>query len=30
MFIIEAFIKIVSFFDKLKEEGVVEDYAFIG
>ncbi|MEW6739096.1 MAG: nucleotidyl transferase AbiEii/AbiGii toxin family protein [Nitrospirota bacterium] len=30
MSIIEAFIKTISFFDELKNEGIVEDYALIG
>lgn len=30
MSIIEAFIKNISFFDGLKDEGIVEDYALIG
>jgi|GEM_PF-1479084 len=30
MSIIEAFIKTISFFDELKDEGIIEDYALIG
>lgn len=30
MSIIEAFIKTISFFDELKNEGIIEDYAVIG
>ena len=30
MSIIEAFVKTISFFDELKEEGLLEDYALIG
>ncbi len=30
MSIIETFIKTISFFDELKDEGIIEDYALIG
>ncbi|WP_333655463.1 nucleotidyl transferase AbiEii/AbiGii toxin family protein [Dissulfurispira sp.] len=30
MSIIEAFIKTISFFDELKDEGIIKDYALIG